>query len=91
MNRLLPLLIISCLAGCTTPAAKPGELVSVSCHGNEWASCFGQAQRLCGNAGFELINQITDAGSTATSLDESLTQGAQVQRSLLARCNGTPP
>ena len=79
------------LAGCSSQQAKPGAVISLDCHGDEWVLCYRLATNQCGKPGFTVINQITDAGSTATSLNDSLTQGAQVQRSLVVRCNTPAP
>lgn len=73
------------LGGCANKQAQPGDEIGVTCHGQEWALCFRKADKRCGSGRYQLVNQITDAGSSAGN-NNSLIHGTFVQRTLVARC-----
>lgn len=91
---LLALAILG-LSGCTNKQAQPGDEIGVTCHGQEWVQCFRKADKRCGSGRYELVSQLTDAGSSAAN-SNSLIHGTFIQRTLVVRCtdgekqNNTP-
>lgn len=73
------------LAGCTNKPAQPGDEIAVTCHGQEWVQCFQKADKRCGSGRYQLVSQLTDAGSSSGNND-SLIHGTFIQRTLVARC-----
>ncbi len=73
------------LAGCANPQAQPGDEIALTCHGQEWATCFRKADKSCGSGHYQLMSQITDAGSSAGN-NNSLIHGTFIQRTLVVRC-----
>jgi hypothetical protein len=80
------LLLIGVLNSCSNNQAKPGDEVSVTCHGQEWVRCFRQVDKRCGSGRYQLLSQLTDEGSSALGNNESLIRGTFIQRTLVARC-----
>ena len=83
---MLLLLALCLVGGCASQQAAPGEVVSVKCDGMEWQICFQALTKRCGPAGYRLINQITDAGSSAGANNDSLVTGSLTRRSVVAQC-----
>ena len=80
------LIALSLLSGCSSKQTKPGDEVSVTCHGQDWVQCFRQVDKRCGSGRYQLLSQLTDEGSSALGNKESLIRGRFIQRTLVARC-----
>ncbi len=74
------------LSGCTNTQGNPGDEVTVTCHGQEWGQCFHQVDQRCGSGQYQLLNQLTDEGSSSLGNNDSLIRGTFIQRTLVVRC-----
>lgn len=80
------------LAGC---AASDGVrrhddgTISIDCYGGyyDWSRCHQRASSVCGDAGFDIVSQVSDEASHGVGTRDWSTFGSEVKRTLRVRCS----
>lgn len=91
--RLIPILVIACLAGCATAtpinrgAGQPLEYF-IECNGDAapWSKCFAKANQACPR-GYDIIEQASDQSPSGVAYGGAASLGTAVHRRLHVRCN----
>ncbi len=68
--------------------ANDDGTLSVDCPGgyHDWSRCHARAVAACGSAGFEIVSQVSNEGSSGIGTRDWSTSGSVVSRTLVVRC-----
>lgn len=94
MNRLIVMLAVVVLAGCSTTSAKPhakrgvgGIEIDCSGLGNKWEKCEKRAARECKMQGYRVITKSSDAADEEGDYLFGWNPAGAVTRTMLVICN----
>lgn len=87
-----PLLVLIVLAGCATskpiflPSGQRGFAIKCDGSARSWNGCYELAGRMCGAAGYDIVNRQGESSPSVVANQYGLIAGDTVHRSLLIAC-----
>ncbi|MEQ8857187.1 MAG: hypothetical protein RIC56_00935 [Pseudomonadales bacterium] len=87
---VMALMLCACASGSDVRRNEDGS-ISIQCSGgyHDWSGCRNRATRACGSAGFEIVSQVSDEGSSSVGTRDWSAEGSVVERTMVVRCK--PP
>lgn len=89
---MLLLLIVGCLSGCATASktytsdGKEGHVITCSGSISSWGECYDLAGKICGTAGYDILEKSGDTGATLGGGRSGFYGGSVITRIMVIQC-----